>query len=662
MVKPLWTPTPAAARDSNIARFMTRLDELGVAELSDADALHSFSISEPEQFWCSLWDFCGVSGEMGSAPYVIDGNKMPGAKFFPGATLNFAENLLKFDGGGAPALIFMGEDRTRRELSWDQLRAEVSKAQQAFAAMGVGPGDRVAAMMPNVPEAIIAMLATSSLGAVWSSCSPDFGEQGVLDRFSQIEPKIFIGCEGYNFNGKSCSVSDRLVTILEQLPSVKHTIILPGLDGTTGTCARIERAIAWDAALNAHQPGPLIFERVAFSHPLYILFSSGTTGVPKCIVHSTGGVLLQHLKEHQLHCDLREGERLFYFTTCGWMMWNWLVSGLATGVTLLLYDGSPMHEDGKLLFDFAQDENMNVFGTSAKFIDVLRNTGMAPHDTHDLSSMRMMLSTGSPLSPESFDYVYENIKPDVHLASIAGGTDIVSCFVLGHPQLPVWRGEVQAPGLGMAVEVFDTEGNSLGKGEGKGELVCTAPFPSMPLGFWNDPDGKKYFEAYYARFPNVWHHGDFAEWSEHGGMIIHGRSDATLNPGGVRIGTAEIYRQVEQLDEVSEAIVIGQEWDNDVRVVLFVILATGVALDDDLQKRIRTRIRQGASPRHVPAKIVQVSDIPRTKSGKITELAVRDIVHGREVANVEALANPDALELFRDIAELRSEVIGIIKP
>ena len=654
MDKPLWTPEPAAALNSNIARFMAKVNARGVAEIGDADALHRFSISAPEPFWSALWEFCGVTGEMGKAPYLIDGDKMPGAKFFPGAKLNFAENLLKFDGGDTPALIFLGEDRTRAELSWNQLRAEVSKAQQALAGMGVGPGDRVAAMMPNVPETIIAMLATSSLGAVWSSCSPDFGVQGVLDRFSQIEPKIFIGCEGYNFNGSSCPVSERLEAVLDQLPSVEHAILLPGLDGTTGTCARIERAIEWDAALYGHAPKPLKFEQFEFSHPLYILFSSGTTGVPKCIVHSAGGVLLQHLKEHQLHCDLRAGERLFYFTTCGWMMWNWLVSGLASGVTLLLYDGSPMHEEGRLLFDFAEGENMNVFGTSAKFIDVLRNAAMRPFETHDLSAMRMMLSTGSPLSPESFDYVYEHIKSDVHLASIAGGTDIVSCFVLGHPLLPVRRGEVQAAGLGMAVEVFDTDGKALGPGEGKGELVCTAPFPSMPLGFWNDPEGKKYFGAYFARFPDVWHHGDFAEWSEHGGMIIHGRSDATLNPGGVRIGTAEIYRQVEQLDEVTEAIVIGQEWANDVRVILFVILADGVRLNDELQKRIKARIRQGASPRHVPAKIIQVDDIPRTKSGKITELAVRDIVHGREVANVEALANPGALELYRDMAELQS--------
>jgi acetoacetyl-CoA synthetase len=652
MDTPLWRPEEAASRNSNMARFMESLGEKGLENVGDTDALHQFSISAPEHFWSSIWDFCGVIGDKGKPPYLVDGDKMPGARFFPDATLNYAENLLQFDGGNTPALIFSGEDRARRELSWKELREEISKAQQAFGDLGVGTGDRVAAMMPNVPETIIAFLAAASLGAVWSSCSPDFGAQGVLDRFGQIEPKLFIACEGYNFNGKLRSVSDRIETVLDQLPSVELAIILPGLDGSTGVAQRMERAVEWDEALSAFEPGEIEFTQLPFSHPLYILFSSGTTGVPKCIVHSAGGSLLQHLKEHQLHCDLRTAERLFYFTTCGWMMWNWLVTGLASGATLLLYDGAPMYENGRLLFDFADAEKMSVFGTSAKFIDALSNAGMRPSETHDLASVRMMLSTGSPLSPESFDYVYEHIKSDLHLASIAGGTDIVSCFVLGHPLIKVWRGEVQAAGLGMAVDVFDEAGNPLK--EGKGELVCTVPFPSMPIGFWNDPAGKKYHDAYFARFPNVWHQGDFAEWTEHGGMVIHGRSDATLNPGGVRIGTAEIYRQVEQLEEVTEAIVIGQDWDNDVRVVLFVILADGVKLNDALENRIRTRIREGASPRHVPAKIIQVNDIPRTKSGKITELAVREIVHGREVKNIEALANPDSLDSFRDIVELLS--------
>jgi acetoacetyl-CoA synthetase len=507
-------------------------------------------------------------------------------------------------------------------------------------------------MMPNVPETVVALLAAASLGAVWSSCSPDFGVQGVLDRFGQIEPKLFVACEGYRFNGKGHSVARRIEAVLAQLPSVERAILLPGLDGTTGTAARLENAVTWDEALGAHEPDDATFERLPFDHPLYILFSSGTTGAPKCIVHSAGGALLQHLKEHQFHCDLWPGERLFYFTTCGWMMWNWLVSGLASGVTLLLYDGSPMHGEGRLIFDFADAEAMNVFGTSAKFIDAVLKAGLKPRETHDLSSVRMICSTGSPLSPEGFDFVYEHIRPDVHLASISGGTDIVSCFVLGHPLLPVWRGEIQGPGLGMAVDVFGADGKPVRKG--KGELVCTRPFPSMPIGFWNDPGGKNYRGAYFFRFPGVWHHGDFAEWTEHGGMIIHGRSDATLNPGGVRIGTAEIYRQVEQLDDVRESIVIGQDWEGDVRVVLFVVLAGGAELDDELRARIRSRIREGASPRHVPAKIVQVGDIPRTKSGKITELAVRDLVHGRDVKNKDALANPEALEFYRNIEELRT--------
>ncbi|MEM8743780.1 MAG: acetoacetate--CoA ligase [Pseudomonadota bacterium] len=650
MNTPLWSPTPEQIAGSNIFRLIAHIREPGIAELSDSAELYRFSIEEPEAFWSALWDFLGVVGDKGDAPYLIDGNKMPGARFFPEATLNFAENLLHPGEGSAPALIFGCEDGTRRELSRDDLRARVSQAQQAFKAMGLQAGDRVTAMMPNTPEAIIAFLATASMGAVWSSCSPDFGVQGVLDRFGQIEPRIFIACEGYWFNGKQHAVSEKIEQVLAQLPSVERAVLVPGLDGTTGTAARIEKAVEWTAALDAFAPGELEFERLAFDHPVYILFSSGTTGVPKCIVHGAGGALLQHMKEHQLHCDLRPGERLFYFTTCGWMMWNWLVSGLASGATLILFDGAPMHENGKVLFDFVQAERMNVLGTSAKFIDALRNAGLSPGKTHDLSSVRMICSTGSPLVAEGFDYVYEHIKPDVHLASISGGTDIVACFVLGNPTLPVWRGEVQAPGFGMATDVFDDKGKSMKSG--KGELVCAKPFPSMPVGFWNDPDGKKYHGAYFFRFDNVWHHGDFAEWTEHGGMIIHGRSDATLNPGGVRIGTAEIYRQVEQLPEVAEAIVIGQDWDDDVRIVLFVVLADGVTLDDDLQARIKKRIREGASPRHVPSKIVQVSDIPRTKSGKITELAVRDVVHGRDVKNKEALANPEALEFFRERPEL----------
>ena len=647
MVEPLWTPRPASVKDSNMTRFMAQVS--GAAKLATPKELHEYSIDELGPFWAGMWDFCNVVGDKGDAPYIVDEDKMPGARFFPAAQLNYAENLLAFR-GLEPALIFRGEDGSRMQLSRDELRARVSQAQQAFKAMGIGKGDRVAAMMPNMPESIIALLAAASIGAVWSSCSPDFGVQGVLDRFGQIEPKLFIACEGYRFNGKGHSVADKIREVLKQLPSVENVMLIEGLDGTSGAVSTIDNAVGWDAALSEHDAQEPAFERLAFDHPLYILFSSGTTGVPKCIVHCAGGALLQHLKEHQLHCDLKPGERLFYFTTCGWMMWNWLVSGLASGATLVLYDGSPMHGEGRLLFDVARDEHISVFGTSAKFIDAVFKSGMKPRETHDLSAMRMICSTGSPLSPEGFDFVYEHIKPDVHLASISGGTDIVACFVLGHPLLPVFRGEIQSPGLGMATDVFDTDGKPVPAG--KGELVCRRPFPSMPIGFWNDPDGEKYREAYFSRFENIWHHGDFAEWTPHGGMIIHGRSDATLNPGGVRIGTAEIYRQVEQLEEIKESIVIGQDWDGDVRIVLFLTLAEGVALDDDLQGRLRAKIRAGASPRHVPAKIVVVGDIPRTKSGKITELAVRDVVHGREVMNKEALANPEALEFYKNLPEL----------
>ena len=536
-------------------------------------------------------------------------------------------------------------------MSWTELNAAVSLAQQALKAQGVGEGDRVAALLPNMPEAIIGLLAASSLGAIWSSASPDFGVQGVLDRFGQIEPKVFIACDGYWYNGKALPIGDKVSEILEKIPSIECALVVNYLGDPDGVLKRSNRAQSWDQALGAFQVEEVEFTPLPFSHPLFILYSSGTTGTPKCIVHSAGGALIQQMKEHQLHCDLRDGEKLFYFTTCGWMMWNWLVAGLASGATLALYDGSPFYPSGNILFDYADEAGIDVFGTSAKFIDSVKKAGLRPRDTHKLSTVRMITSTGSPLAPESFDFVYEAIKPYVHLASIAGGTDICSCFVLGNTLSPVYRGEIQGPGLGMAVDVFDDAGEHMDTG--KGELVCTKPFTSIPVGFWNDPDGSKYHNAYFARFPGVWHHGDFAEWTEHGGIIIHGRSDATLNPGGVRIGTAEIYRQVEQLEEIKEAIVIGQDWDNDVRVVLFVVLREGLSLEDGLRQKIKSKIRAGASPRHVPALILQVPDIPRTKSGKITEIAVRDIVHGRGVKNKEALANPEALEFYSNIEELR---------
>ncbi len=644
--KPLWIPAPG--QDHPIGRFMAAASAVAGRSFSDFDALHAWSIAEREAFWNLVWDHCGIIGEKGSI-ILADGDRMPGARFFPDARLNFAENLLWKTGSG-DALVFKGEDKAQGRMSWDELRALVSRLQQAMKAVGIGEGDRVAVMVPNHPHTVACMLAATSLGAICSSCSPDFGDQGVLDRFGQIEPKLFIAVDAYWYNGKAQHVGAKVKAVFEKLPA-ERCVLIDYLGQADSVAASINGALTLEAFIAPFAPAELEFVRLAFNHPLYILFSSGTTGIPKCIVHGAGGTLIQHAKEQRLHAGIGEGDRFFYFTTCGWMMWNWLVSGLAAGATLLLYDGSPFAPDGTVIFDYAEAERMTYFGTSAKFIDAVRKSGLRPIDTHDLSSVRVISSTGSPLSPEGFDFVYEGIKADVHLASISGGTDIVSCFVLGVPGKPVWSGEIQGAGLGMAVDVWDDDGKPV-KGE-KGELVCTRAFPSMPVGFWNDPDGAKYRSAYFERFDNIWCHGDFAEWTEHGGMIIHGRSDATLNPGGVRIGTAEIYNQVEQLQEVIEAICIGQTWDDDVRVVLFVRLAQGVALDAALEKKIRDKIRTGASPRHVPARIIAVADIPRTKSGKITELAVRDVVHGREVKNKEALANPEALDLFAELDALK---------
>jgi len=531
----------------------------------------------------------------------------------------------------------------------------VSRTQQALAAAGVGEGDRVAAFMPNMPESVIAMLATASLGATWTSCSPDFGTQGVLDRFGQTEPTVLFCCDGYYYNAKTVDTLPRIAEIVKQLPTVKRVVVVPYVSETPDLSG-IERAVTLDEFLAPHPARVVKYKRMPFNHPLYILYSSGTTGVPKCIVHSAGGVLLMHLKEHILHCDVKPGDRVFYFTTCGWMMWNWLVSGLAAGATLLLYDGSPFIDNGRVLWELADTEKMTHFGTSAKYIDAQKKIAIVPRKNFSLASVHTLLSTGSPLAPESFDYVYQCVKDDVLLSSISGGTDIVSCFVLGVPTRPVYRGELQCRGLAMDVDVFDENGHPV-SGE-KGELVCKSPFPCMPVGFWNDPDQAKYRAAYFERFPGVWCHGDWAEITEHDGVVITGRSDATLNPGGVRIGTAEIYRQVEQLPEVVESLVIGQDWPpgevGDVRVVLFVKLEEGLTLDDTLVDRIKRTIRTNTTPRHVPAKVVQVTDIPRTKSGKIVELAVRNVVHGRDVKNVEALANPEALDQYRARAELQS--------
>jgi acetoacetyl-CoA synthetase len=616
--------------------------------IADFASLYRFSIDETEKFWQSFKDYAGVIAETWGTVVLEHGDCMPGARWFPGARLNFAENLLKRRDDD-DALIFRGEDRVRRRMSYAELHAEVSRLAQAMREAGITAGDRIAGMMPNMPETVIAMLAATSIGAVWSSCSPDFGADGVIDRFGQIEPRMLFAADGYFYNGKLVDGLGKLREIVPRLPSLERTVVVayararPPLDG-------VADAIDWRDLVAEYEPGEIAFERLPFNHPVYILYSSGTTGVPKCIVHGAGGTLLQHMKEHILHCDIKPGDRVFYFTTCGWMMWNWLASALAAQATLLLYDGSPFYPSGNVLFDYADDERMTLFGTSAKYIDALGKAGLKPRETHRLQALKTMTSTGSPLAPESFDYVYRDIKADLHLASISGGTDLIACFVLGNPIAPVWRGEIQTPALGMAVEVFDPHGRPL-HGE-KGELVCTKPFPSMPVGFWNDPSGVKYRAAYFERFPGVWHHGDFVAWSEHGGIVIYGRSDATLNPGGVRIGTAEIYRQVEQLDEVIESIVVGQDWDHDVRVVLFVVLRESSYLDDGLIDKIKGHIRSHCSPRHVPAKVIQVGDIPRTKSGKITELAVRDVIHGRKVNNKEALANPEALDLYKNLPEL----------
>ena len=647
--RPLWTPDAERIGKAPLTAFLRLAGKAAGRSFAGYADLHRWSIEDRAGFWNLVWDFCEIRGEKGGR-VLADGDRMPGASFFPDARLNFAQNLLRRHGGG-DALVFRGEDKVERRMSWDELHALVSKLQQLFLSCGVGTGDRVAAMMPNMPETIAAMLAAASIGAVWSSCSPDFGEQGVLDRFGQIEPVLFIAPDGYWYNGKPIDVAAKVAAVAAKLPTLRKVLIVDYLGMAEAAASAIPHASALADAVAGFEAKPVAFEPLPFSHPLYILYSSGTTGIPKCIVHSAGGTLLQHVKEHRLHCGVGEGDRVFYFTTCGWMMWNWLASGLASGATLLLYDGSPFHPDGNILFDFADREAMTYFGTSAKFIDSVRKAGLKPIETHDLSTVRTISSTGSPLSPEGFQFVYDGIKQDVHLASISGGTDIVSCFVLGVPTEPVWVGEIQAPGLGMAVDVWDDDGRHV-EGE-KGELVCAKAFPSMPIGFWNDPDGRKYHAAYFERFDNIWCHGDFAEWTQHGGLIIHGRSDATLNPGGVRIGTAEIYNQVEQMPEIAEALCIGQDFEDDVRVVLFVRLAAGVALNEDLERRIRTKIRTGASPRHVPAKIIAVADIPRTKSGKITELAVREVVHGRPVKNKEALANPEALELFRGLPQLR---------
>jgi acetoacetyl-CoA synthetase len=646
MTRLLWSPDAERAAKSNLARFARSAAEQHGLDPASYAELHRWSVQEPGAFWPALWDFTGI---IASQPYqrVVDNfDRFPGASWFPGAKLNFAENLLRYR-DEQPALISMLETGERRELSFAELYATTAGVAQWMSGV-IKPGDRVAGWLPNTPEAIIAMLATTAAGGVWSSCSPDFGANGALDRFGQIEPRVLIACDGYHYGGKTFSTVDKVLEVAAQIESLE-AIVWVNVTGDenhpTTHCTTLRFSTLCEAPENE-----INFVPRGFSDPLYVMYSSGTTGKPKCIVHSVGGTLIQHLKEQQLHVDLQRDDRLFFFTTCGWMMWNWLVSGLASGATLVLFDGSPLHPAPTALMDLAEQESISVFGVSAKYLSALEKADAAPRESHDLSALRSILSTGSPLTHEGFRYVYEKIKPDVHLASMSGGTDILGCFVMGNPNAPVWEGEIQCAALGMAVEVWDEDGSPVR--ETKGELVCTQPMPSCPIGFWDDPDHEKFLDAYFRRFPGVWTHGDFAEITEHDGFIIHGRSDAVLNPGGVRIGTAEIYRQVDQFDAVLESICVGQEWDDDTRVILFVVMRPGHTLDDALAQALRQRIREKASPRHMPAKIIAVPDIPRTLSGKIVELAVREIIHGRPVQNTSALANPEALAHFAGLPEL----------
>ena len=666
MTSPLWTPRPQDVARANLTRFTAQVRALGdrTAGIHDFDSLYDWSIRDLESFWAEVWRFGGIVTEGNDLhapgkPVLIGRDRVAppdsalGPKWFVGSRLNFAENLLRYR-DDREAIVFWNELGPQRRLTYRELFDEVAQVAGALRAMGIGVGDRIAAFMPNMPETIIAMLATTSIGAVWSSCSPDFGVSGVLDRFGQIQPRVLFVADGYRYAGREIDCLERVREIVQRIPEIERVVVVPyrrpdpDLRGLRAT-------MRWDEfAATAPRNGVMSFERLPFDHPVYIMYSSGTTGLPKCMVHGAGGTLIQHLKELMLHTDLTREDRAFYFTTCGWMMWNWLVSCLAVGSTIVLYDGASLLPHRPILWDMAADERITVFGTSAKWLALAEKAGLQPIDTHDLSSLVAILSTGSPLAAHSFDYVYTRIKRDVRLSSISGGTDIISCFAGGNPIGPVWRGELQKRALGMHVQIFDETGRSV-VGQ-PGELVCTTPFPSMPVRFWNDPDGSKYRAAYFDFYPNVWRHGDWAELTLHGGMIIYGRSDATLNPGGVRIGTAEIYRQVEQLPEIVESIVIGQDVMTDagpdVRIVLFVRLAEGLRLDETLKDRIRAQIKVNASPHHVPKRIIQVADIPRTISGKITELAVRDVVHGRAVKNVDALANPQALDLFRDLPEL----------
>jgi len=646
---PLWRPTQEAITHTRLHAFTEYLTAKTGQQFPTYDALHTYSITERGSFWEAVWDFCGVIGAKGQALCRKDSTRIGfEERFFPEATLNFAENLLRLKSEDT-ALFFRREHTGEQKMSWQELHILTGRFQQWLEEQGVTVGDRVAALLPNSPEAIAALLATSALGAVFASCSPDFGPRSVVDRFGQIGPKVLIVADGYVYGGKSFHLEEKIRTIAGNLPSLKRILVIPML--ASGE-ALLNSLPSCQSLPEGDPQKPVHFKQLPFDHPLVILFSSGTTGMPKCIVHGAGGTLLQHLKEHQLHCDVRPKDRVFYFSTCSWMMWNWLVSALASEATLVLYDGSPFHPTPPVLFEYAASTRCTLFGTSAKYISLCAKYELSPKADLDLSALRTITSTGSPLVGDLFDYVYTHIKTDVHLASISGGTDIISCFVLGTPTEPVWRGEIQSPGLGLAVDIYDEKGNTCS--QGTGELVCTQAFPSMPVCFWNDPEGTKYHATYFEKFPHTWCHGDWAEKTEHGGFIIHGRSDTLLKPGGVRIGTAEIYAQIETIPEVLDSVVVGQPWHGDVRIILFVHLKDNATLTDELKKAITLAIRSGASPHHVPKKIIAVPDIPRTQSGKISEIAVRDQIMGRIISNREALANPDSLRYFTQVPELNT--------